>query len=76
VDVATTVVNQDIWLVLAQAQLVQAQFQVLVVVLVPRAVDMVEDSYPVEGLLVDLALLLVTSAVGQTTLPETAKLKP
>lgn len=57
--------------VLAQAQLVQAQFQVLVVVLVPRVVDMVEDSYPVEVLLVDLALLLVTSAVGQTTLPET-----
>jgi len=76
VDVATTVVNQDTWLALAQAPLVQVLFLALVVVLVALEVDMVEDSHLVEDLLVDLALLLVTSVEDQTTLPEIVKLKP
>jgi len=54
---------------------VLAHFQVLVVVQVLLVVDMVEDSLLVVALLVDLALLLATSAVDQITLPEIAKLK-
>lgn len=57
--------------VLALANLVLVPFQVLVVVSVPRVVDLVVDLFPVEASMVDLALLLATSAVDQTTLLET-----
>jgi hypothetical protein len=73
---ATTVVNPDIWLALAQAQLAQVVFQVLVVVLVPRVVDLVADLLLVVDLLVDPVLLLATSAEVPTTLPVTAKPRP
>lgn len=73
---ATTVDNQDIWLALAQAQLDQVPSQVLAVVLVLPAVDMVVDLPLVEDSQVDLAPLLATSAEDPTTLPEIAKLKP
>ncbi len=48
--------------VLAQAQLVLVLFQALAVVLVVLVVDSAADSLLVVGLLVDLALLLATSA--------------
>jgi len=73
---ATTVVNPDIWLALAQAQLAQVVFQVLAVVLVPRVVDSVADLLLVVDLLVDPVLLLATSAEVPTTLPVTAKPRP
>jgi hypothetical protein len=40
--VATTAVNQDIWLVLAQAQLAQVQLRVPAAELVPLEVDMAD----------------------------------
>ncbi len=61
---------------LAQAQLAQVVFQVLVVVLVPRVVDLVADLLLVVDLLVDPVLLLATSAEVLTTLPVTAKPRP
>jgi TRAP-type C4-dicarboxylate transport system permease large subunit len=57
--------------VLAQAQLAQVPFLVLVVVLVLLVVDMVVDSLPVVVLLVDPVLLLVISVGDQITLPGT-----
>jgi len=39
-------------------------------------VDMVEDSHPVEDLLVDPVPLLATSAEDPTTSPEIVKLRP
>jgi len=74
--VATTVVNPDIWLVLAQAQLDQAVFLVLAVVLVLLAVDMEADLPLVVDLLVDPVLLHATSAVDQTILLVIARLRP
>jgi len=74
--VAITVVNQDIWLVLAQAQLAQALFPVLAAVSELLVVDMEEGLRLVVDLLVDPALLLVTSAVAPTTLLVIAKLRP
>jgi hypothetical protein len=62
--------------VLAQAQLAQAVFLVRAVVLVLPVVDMEADLPPVVDLLVDLVLLLATSAVDQTILLVTAKLRP
>jgi len=73
VAVATTVVNQDIWLALAQAQLAQVLLQVLAVVLVPLEVDMVEDLLLVVDLLVDLVLPLAISAGDRTILLVTVK---
>jgi len=70
------VVNPDIWLVLAQAQLAQAVFLVRAVVLVLLVVDMEADLPPVVDLLVDPVLLLATSAVDQTILLVTVKLRP
>jgi hypothetical protein len=52
---------------LAHPQLAQDQFQVLAVALVSLVVDLAEDSFPAVDLLVDLALLLATSAVDPTT---------
>jgi len=72
---AITADNPDIWLVLAQAQLVLVLFQALAVALVVPVVDSVADSLLAEDLLVDHVLLLVTSAVDLTTSPEIAKLK-
>lgn len=74
--VATTVVNQDIWLVLAQAQLAQVVFPVLAAVSELLVVDMEEGLRLVVDLLVDPVLLLATSAVDQTTLLVIAKLRP
>jgi hypothetical protein len=62
--------------VLAQAQLAQVLFQVLVEALGLLVVDMVEDLPLVEDLLVDPALLLATSVVDQTILLVTVKLRP
>jgi len=76
VDVATTVVNQDIWLVLAQAQLVPPPSQVLAVVLVLLEVVLEVVLPLVVDLLVGLAPLLAISAVAQTTLLEIVKLRP
>ncbi len=61
---------------LAQVQLAQVVFPVLVEVLGLLVVDMVEDLPHVVDLLVDPALLLATSVVDQTTLPVTVKLRP
>lgn len=60
--------------VLAQAQLVLVLFQVLAVDWVVLEVDSRVDSLLVEGLPVDHALLLVTSAVAQITLLEIVRL--
>jgi len=49
---------------------------VLAVVLVSLVVDLAEDSFPAVDLLVDLALLLATSAVDPTTSLVIAKLRP
>jgi hypothetical protein len=62
--------------VLAQAQLAQVVFLVLVVASGLLVVDTVEDLPLVVGLPVDPALLLVTSVVDQTILLVTAKLRP
>ena len=62
--------------VLAQAQLAQVVFLVLVVASGLLVVDTVEDLPLVVGLPVDPALLLVTSAVDQTILLVIAKLRP
>jgi hypothetical protein len=62
--------------VLAQAQLAQALFPVLAAVSELLVVDMEEGLRLVVVLLVDLALLLVTSAVAPTTLLVIAKLRP
>jgi hypothetical protein len=67
--------NQDIWLVLAQAQLARDPFRVLAVVLVLLVVDMVVDSLPVVVLLVDPVLLLAISVEDQITLPGIVKPK-
>jgi len=75
-DVATTVVNQDIWLALALVRLAQALFQELVVDLVLPVVDLAVDSFLAVDLLVDPALLLATSVEDQTILPETVRLRP
>lgn len=75
-DDAITVDNQDIWLALAQAQPDQVRSQVLAVVLVLPAVDMVLDLLLVEDSPVDPAPLLATSAEDPIILPEIAKLKP
>jgi len=74
--VATTVVNQDIWLVLAQAQRAQAVFLVLAAASEHLVVDMEEVLRLVVDLLVDPVLPLATSAVDQTTLLVIAKLRP
>ena len=90
--VVTIVVSQDIWLyvllwyddgwvlmdssVLAQVQLAQAVFRVLAVVLVLLAVGLEADLPLVVDLLVDPALLPATSAVDQTILLVTARLRP
>lgn len=74
-DVAITVVNQVIWLALAQLQLARDQSQVLAVAQVLLVVDLVEGSFPVVDLLVDPALLLATSAVDLTISPVTVKLR-
>jgi hypothetical protein len=76
VDDATTVDNLDIWLVLAQAQLVLVLFQVLVAVSVVLEVDSVVDSLLVEDLLADHVPLPATSAVALTTSLEIARHKP
>jgi len=76
VDDATTVDNQDIWLVLAQLQLVLVLFQVWAAVLVLLVVDLVVDLLPVEDSRVDHALLLATSAVAPTISLEIARHKP
>jgi hypothetical protein len=55
-----------IYSALAQLQLAQDLCQVPVVAQVLVEVDMVEVLFPVVDLLVDLALLLATSAAGQT----------
>ena len=62
--------------VLAQVQLAQAVFRVLAVVLVLLAVGLEAGSPLVVDLLVDPALLPATSAVGQTILLVTARLRP
>jgi hypothetical protein len=72
-DVATTVDSQVIWRALAQPQLVQDLFQALVGVLVLLVEALVEDLFPAVVLPVVLVLLLATSAVDQTTLPETVR---
>jgi len=74
--VATIVVNPDIWLVLAPAQLGQAVFLGLAAVLVPLVVDMEADLPLVVDLLVDPVLLLATSAVVLTILRVIARLRP
>jgi hypothetical protein len=74
VDV-TTVANQDIWLVLAQAQLVQVLFQAPDVVLVLLVVDIVVVLHLAVALLADLVLLLATNAAVQTTLLAIARHK-
>jgi len=74
--VATTVVNQDIWLVRAQAQLAQVLFPVLAVVSELLVVDMEGGLRLVVDLLVGPVLLLATSAADQTTLLVIAKLRP
>jgi len=74
--VATTVVNQDIWRVPAQAQPAQAVSLVLVVVLVLLVEASEVDLLLVEDLLVDPALLLATSAAVQIILLGTAKPRP
>jgi len=76
VAVATIVVNQDIWLVLAQAQLAQVVFPVLAAVSELLVVDMEEGLRLVVDLRVDPVLLLATSAADQTTLLVIAKLRP
>ncbi len=84
-------VSQDIWpyvllwyddgcvlmdsSVLAQVQLAQAVFRVLAVVLVLLAVGLEADLPLVVDLLVDPALLPATSAVDQTILLVTARLR-
>jgi len=70
------VVNQDIWLVHVQTQLVQDQFPVLAVVLVLLEEAFKVGLYQEVDLLEDLDLLLVISAEDQTTLPGTVKHKP
>jgi hypothetical protein len=60
---------------LAQAQLAQLRSPVQAVVQVLPEVDLLVDSLLVVDSLVDLALLLVTSAVDQTTLLEIVKLR-
>jgi hypothetical protein len=62
--------------VLAQVQLAQAVFRVLAVVLVLLAVGLEADSPLVVDSLVDPALLPATSAVDQTILLVTARLRP
>ena len=62
--------------VLAQVQLAQAVFRVLAVVLVLLAVGLEADLPLVVDLLVDPALLPATSAVDQTILLVTARLRP
>ena len=62
--------------VLAQAQLARDPFRVLAVVLVLLAVGLEADSPLVVDLLVDPALLPATSAVDQTILLVTARLRP
>jgi hypothetical protein len=69
------VVNQDILLALAPAQLDQDPFQVAVVSVDLLVVDLVVDSLLVVDLQVALVQLLATSAVVQTTSLGIAKLK-
>ena len=66
-----------IYSALAQVQPAQVLFPALAVVLEVLVADSVEDLHPVVGLLlVDLALLLATSAVDQITLLATVKPRP
>lgn len=74
VDV-TTAANQDIWLVLAQAQLVQVLFQVPDVVLALLVVDLAVVLHLGVASPADLVLLLVTNAAVQTTLLAIARHK-
>jgi len=73
-DVAITVVNQDIWLALAQLQLV-LDLPVLAVAQVSLVADLLEVLFPVVDLLVDLVLLLATSAADPTISLVTVKLR-
>lgn len=76
VDDAITVVSQDIWLVLAQIQLVQVQFQVLAGVLVLLEEAFKVGSYQEVDLQEVLDLLPAISVEDQTTLLGTVKHKP
>jgi len=73
-DVAITVVSQDIWLALAQLQLV-LDLPVLAVAQVLLVAGLLEGLFPVVDLLVDLVLLLATSAADPTILLVTVKLR-
>jgi len=76
VDDAIIAANQDIWLVHAQIQLVQVQFQVLAGVLVLLEEAFKVGSYQEVDLQEVLDLLPAISVEDQTTLLGTVKHKP
>lgn len=74
VEDVTTATSQAIWRALAQILLALDQLLVLAVVPVPDVADM--EVLLAVDMLVDPAQLLATSAVVQTTLLGTARLRP
>ena len=86
-DVATIVVNRDIWLYVipirlgsvidvynsVHAPVLLVQCQALVVASAAREADLAVDSQPVVDSLVDLVLLLAISAEDLITTPETVR---